>query len=284
MSFPRSVIITLPKGMQKTALSNEINFATSILGAKPKMETRKMKIEEMDDSTCEIVKPDEWLRGKKRRLDHLTWEEKLQRKKLKNRVAAQTSRDRKKAKLDELEETVRALHEQNDLLSEECALLRSQNEALMAETERLKSESKSATTNSQSASQSAGYCESCQNRVACVKPTLGSAASPSPLPQGGKTQSAPALTQNATVILKILTLYLLSMNSLEIFKGTTTSSDSRSSLKAFCGRLPLKWKQILIEQMTKTAGRRIPLKNMTIQREWWGRHQKMWKPVQPLEA
>ncbi|XP_015124985.1 X-box-binding protein 1 [Diachasma alloeum] len=283
MSFPRSVIITLPKGMQKTALGNEINFATSIRGAKPKMEPRKMKVEEMDDSTCEIVKPDEWLRGKKRRLDHLTWEEKLQRKKLKNRVAAQTSRDRKKAKLDELEETVRALHEQNDLLSEECALLRSQNEALIAETQRLKSESKSPSENSQSAS-SVTYCESCQNRVACVKPTLGSAASPNPLPQGGKTQSAPALTQNATVILKILTLYLLSRSSLEIFKGTTTSSDSKNSPRAFCERLPLKWKQILIEQMTKTAGRKIPLKNMTIQREWWGRHQKMWKPVQPVKA
>ncbi|XP_011307248.1 X-box-binding protein 1 [Fopius arisanus] len=277
MSFPRSVIITLPKGMQKATLGNEINLATSILGAKAKMEARKMKIEEIDDSSCRIVKPDEWLRGKKRRLDHLTWEEKLQRKKLKNRVAAQTSRDRKKAKLDELEDTVRALHEQNDLLSEECALLRSQNETLLVESQRLKFQSQNPTN-------SVKYCESCQNRVDYVKPTLGSAASPNPLLQGGKTQSAPALTQNATVILKILTLYLLSRSSLEISKETTTSSDLKNSPRAFCERLPQKWKQILIQQMSTTARREIPLKNMTIQSEWWGRHQKMWKPPQLAEA
>lgn len=40
--------------------------------------------------------------GRKRKLDHLSVEEKIQRKKLKNRVAAQTSRDRKKKQMEEM--------------------------------------------------------------------------------------------------------------------------------------------------------------------------------------
>ena len=50
-------------------------------------------------------------KSRKRGLDHLTLEEKLQRKKLKNRVAAQSSRDRKKARMEDLEIEVQALRE-----------------------------------------------------------------------------------------------------------------------------------------------------------------------------
>uniref|UniRef100_A0A182TEJ3 X-box-binding protein 1 n=1 Tax=Anopheles melas TaxID=34690 RepID=A0A182TEJ3_9DIPT len=63
------------------------------------------------------------VRGKKRRLDHLTWEEKIQRKKLKNRVAAQTSRDRKKAKMEEMEKTIQEQSEQIEQLQNRCSAL-----------------------------------------------------------------------------------------------------------------------------------------------------------------
>lgn len=44
--------------------------------------------------------------GRKRKLDHLSTEEKVQRKKLKNRVAAQTSRDRKKKQVEDMVDTI----------------------------------------------------------------------------------------------------------------------------------------------------------------------------------
>uniref|UniRef100_A0A914VTI0 X-box-binding protein 1 n=1 Tax=Plectus sambesii TaxID=2011161 RepID=A0A914VTI0_9BILA len=75
---------------------------------------------------------------KRERLTHLTPEEKLNRRKLKNRVAAQTARDRKKVRTNTLEETVDQLNADNEqLLAENARLLQRLNQ-LSAENARLK--------------------------------------------------------------------------------------------------------------------------------------------------
>lgn len=67
---------------------------------------------------------------KRQRLDHLTADQKNQRRKLKNRVAAQTARDRKKLQMDLLESRVTSLERQNDELLQQNAFLQKQNELL----------------------------------------------------------------------------------------------------------------------------------------------------------
>jgi hypothetical protein len=61
---------------------------------------------------------------KRKRLNHLSAEERMLRRKLKNRVAAQTARDRKKAQMADLEELVTRLEQENQRLQEENVTLR----------------------------------------------------------------------------------------------------------------------------------------------------------------
>lgn len=68
--------------------------------------------------------------GRKRKLDHLSTEEKIQRKKLKNRVAAQTSRDRKKAKMEDMEHTIQTQSDEIDALKTTCSTLKKERDEL----------------------------------------------------------------------------------------------------------------------------------------------------------
>ncbi|XP_036133136.1 LOW QUALITY PROTEIN: X-box-binding protein 1 [Molossus molossus] len=75
---------------------------------------------------------------KRQRLTHLSPEEKALRRKLKNRVAAQTARDRKKARMSELEQQVVDLEEENQKLLLENQLLREKTHDLVVENQELR--------------------------------------------------------------------------------------------------------------------------------------------------
>ncbi|CAF4844207.1 unnamed protein product [Pieris macdunnoughi] len=92
----------------------------------------------MEDEDSDVVDVAPATPSRKRRLDHLTWEEKMQRKKLKNRVAAQTSRDRKKAKMDEMESKINHFMAINERLVKEVKDLKAMNERLLSENTSLK--------------------------------------------------------------------------------------------------------------------------------------------------
>ncbi|KAM4808614.1 LOW QUALITY PROTEIN: X-box-binding protein 1 [Rhinophrynus dorsalis] len=75
---------------------------------------------------------------KRQRLTHLSPEEKALRRKLKNRVAAQTARDRKKARMSELEQQVIDLEVENEKLLIENKILREKSHGLVIENQELR--------------------------------------------------------------------------------------------------------------------------------------------------
>jgi len=86
-----------------------------------------IKIEDEDDDETQAPM------RKRANLDHLSPEERMQRRKLKNRVAAQNARDKKKAQTEEMEKLLDQMRAEKDALAEENARLQAFNNQLQIE-------------------------------------------------------------------------------------------------------------------------------------------------------
>lgn len=106
----------------KRQLTNDINEDESLVDID---EVYELIGDSKDFSTLSLNS----IPRKRERLTHLTPEEKLNRRKMKNRVAAQTARDRKKERTQRLEHAVKAL-------LVETNRLRAENRTLVAENKR----------------------------------------------------------------------------------------------------------------------------------------------------
>uniref|UniRef100_A0A182QP57 X-box-binding protein 1 n=1 Tax=Anopheles farauti TaxID=69004 RepID=A0A182QP57_9DIPT len=250
--------------------------------------------------------------GKKRRLDHLTWEEKIQRKKLKNRVAAQTSRDRKKAKMEEMEKTIQEQSEQIEQLQHRCAALDTEKNTiydkylnlerrfedlqkrLEAQEQKVKEEPQEVeeeermeiggggTTTATAATNAVGGSVGC---VTAGRTNTGSAASPRcPLQQGlykygpaeaQTTLHPPALVANdprLAALWRIIALCLLYRSCSKI-----STCPSSSSLPKACSPASMQIWRTLIKQAARQMPKATAPASACLD-QWWGPQQNSWNP------
>jgi len=109
----------------------KISPATNIQGIST-ITTDHIKKEVEDDTTLDSN--DQPVR-KRANLDHMSTEEKMMRRKLKNRVAAQNARDKKRVKMDEMEDKIKRLEQENKQLMEKQQGLINLSQRLMKENE-----------------------------------------------------------------------------------------------------------------------------------------------------
>lgn len=133
-----SSIVSMPSTPVLFTSSANLNSNSSItLPLKQKIEPQFESYDEDDDDDYDdLMEPPR----KRERLTHLSAEEKLFRRKMKNRIAAQTARDRKKAHMGDLEERIRRLETENATLKAENVQLKMKSGKLNEENGRLKIE------------------------------------------------------------------------------------------------------------------------------------------------
>ncbi|XP_055598093.1 X-box-binding protein 1-like [Uranotaenia lowii] len=241
------------------------------------------------------------VRGKKRRLDHLTWEEKIQRKKLKNRVAAQTSRDRKKAKMEDMEKTIQ---EQSDQIAElqcKCDTLQSEKNAIYEkyfdlenrfdELKRRLDEQLNQQQQPQQQSQQPATVPiksepdtDALHSVGSVSTLLGSAASAFfPLQQGsysmetqttlGRAGQNKSDDEKVAALWKIIALCLLYRTC----SKSSTCPSSKSSPKVSWPTSPASWKTLIESAASQMPKMQAPAAGCLDQ--WWGPQQNSWNPA-----
>lgn len=249
---------------------------------------------EDDDSSSECVRA---VPGRKRKLDHLSYEEKVQRKKLKNRVAAQTSRDRKKKQMEEMQVTIEEQSLQICSLERRCEQISCERDKIMAKYEKLEREHQKLKARSNYARQETRHSipeEHKYTRSAFEDTSDDCCVGSFTIKTEGSAESVPLLKvskmeiestkrssqvhnrskSDVKALLKVILLCLLYKNSSKI---SSSESLTLSNLQKICSKMSRQtWKQLVhqaSQQMPKTKAMNSQCLN-----NWWGPQTSEWNP------
>lgn len=259
----------------------------------PRMHKPEMFSSPMSSSTESLHKATP---GRKRKLDHLSPEEKVQRKKLKNRVAAQTSRDRKKKQVEEMMDTI---HDQAKTIASwesKYKQLQTKYDKLERELKKLKASTKEVKQQkhhssnipeehkyTRIAADETTENENCADSI-CIK-TEGPAVSIiKPLPKVSKMhlesteRSSKKFrhdSQKKRALLQLIMLCLFYKSTLKSSAALKKSpmSSSKISMQALKQKI----------QMAASQMPRYKALNANCLDQWWGSHNHQWNPM-GLEA
>lgn len=212
-------------------------------------------------------------------------------RKLKNRVAAQTSRDRKKAKMEDMEKTIQGQADQISELQSKCESLQTEKEAIYSKYIDLESrfeELKRRLDEQQQQTTTAVPIKSEPNveashSVGSVSTLLGSAASAqTPQQQGPYSMEAQTTlrqdqnSEKLAALWKIIALCLV----YKTYSKNSTCPSSKSSPKAYWQTSPANWKALIEEASRQMPKMKAPAAKCLDQ--WWGPQQNSWNPAKKL--
>lgn len=259
MASTKIIIATVPKSDQIQSFKMLApSRKAEILQQMAAAADAQLGLQSAKSTSCDADPP-----RKRQRLTHLSPEEKMMRRKLKNRVAAQTARDRKKAQMDDLEGNLGVLDSKNKQLQLENSLLRKRNEALVQENKLLKERLQANTEGKQSVVVlDHGYCMDSTNTT--------------PIKEEADIESPESAALNAPPQQE-LTRFFLALMSMVLTWGLTTSS---SAFLASSTRRPPAEPFSFSETTTRQEEPLclVTRKSKRNSQDWWGPQQQSWNP------
>ncbi|XP_030316784.1 X-box-binding protein 1 isoform X1 [Calypte anna] len=222
---------------------------------------------------------------KRQRLTHLSPEEKALRRKLKNRVAAQSARDRKKARMTELEQQVLELEEENQKLLLENQLLREKTCNLALENQELRCRLGLDALKSEESESQVGLCHAAcsapraavrqavkESQVDEIRLVTGSAESAAlrlrvPLQQV-QAQQSPFLIAFTWILMAVILQTQSLISYWAFWTVWTQRCFSNTLIQSQC--VWKSWRKRSVEKQIPYQPPPLPL---------WGPHQLSWKPL-----